>query len=453
MANNLIPTSDNTDSLGIPTDRWKEIYVNELSDGTNSVTTSEIINKVGDAGTVPANRIVCNQSNKDTTLGGVIDSTKEYFIDGVIDMGSTQITVPTTGMTLRGYSFDLSALTSSQDNYIMFISESIAIGSGNLLGVDYYISVTGAGSKVYELYDATGFNAFEFQRINYIDCTSLGDIYDYRQGLEGGTGRFGGSPSLTLHGLWRGGFRITTSIVRSLAGIMTEPLFKQGTSFQMNSRFLSDINCDLPTLAALLDFEPSNFPNPSTVQLKGAIISRDGGFNAEDSNIFPNLNASDLPCDWDNNIGIPNTFIGGALNTTAEIETVINTQGVAEDLNGTFTPIDLQHFESPSNGVLKHVGINPREYTVNFDFILDGQQNSEYELFLMKIDGFAAVTVEYTQLRVINNLQGGRDVAYFNGQTSIVLNQNDVVLWQIANVTGTQNCTLEVDSTWSVKER
>jgi hypothetical protein len=104
------------------------------------------------------------------------------------------------------------------------------------------------------------FNAFEFQRINYINCTSLGDIYNYRQGLEGGTGRFGGSPSLTLHGLWRGGYRITTSIVRSLAGTMTLPLFKEGAAFTMNSRFLTDINIDLAYISSFLRFYYWSFP-------------------------------------------------------------------------------------------------------------------------------------------------------------------------------------------------
>ena len=396
--------------------------------------------------------IIVNQSNVATTLGGTIDSSKEYFIDGVIDMGTTQITVPTTGMTLRGYSFDISGLISSEDNYTMFISESTLIGSGNVLGADYYISVTGASSKVYELVDATGFNAFEFSRINYIDCTDLGEIANYRQGLEDGTGRFGGSPSLTLHGLWRGGYRITTSIVRSLAGTMTAPLFKEGVAFQMNSRFLTDINCDLPTLAPLCDFTTGVFPNPSTVQIKGAIISRDGSFDANDTNILPNLLASDLPCDWDNNIGIPNTFVGGAINTTAEVQTNIVTQGVAVDLNGTFTPEDLQHFDSPSNGRLRHIGVNPREYTVNFDFILEGVQNSDYELFLVKSKG-GTPSVEYNQIRVINNLQGSRDVAYFSGQTSVILNQNEYMFWQVANLTGAGDCTLELDSTWTIKER
>ena len=271
-----------------------------------------------------ANRIIVTQDNIATTLGGVIDSTKEYFLDGIIDLGTTQITVPTTGMTLKGFSFDVSGLTSSEDNYTMFVSETILIGSGNVLGTDYLVTVDGANSKVYELYDATGFNAFEFTRVNYIDCTNLGDIYDYRQGLEFGTGRFSGSPSLTLHGLWRGGYRITTSIVRSLAGTMTEPLFKAGFLFQMNSRFLTDMNVDLPTLAPLLDFIPADFPNPSTLQLKGCIITRDGADNPADTNITPNVLNSDLCSNWDNNIGIPNTFIGGVSEITTEVTTTIS---------------------------------------------------------------------------------------------------------------------------------
>jgi len=399
------------------------------------------------------NRIIVTQANKDTTLGGAIDSTKQYFLDGVIDMGSTSITIPPTGITILGLSFDISGLISSADNYTMFVSESIAIGSGNVLGADYYISVTGAGSKVYELYDATGFNAFEFQRINYNNCTSLGDIYDYRQGLEGGTGRFGGSPSLTLHGLWRGGFRITTSIVRSLAGTMTEPLFKEGTAFVMNSRFLTDINVDLPTLAPFCDFTAGAFPNPSTLQVKGAIFTRDGGFNPNDTNIFPNLSASDLSCDWDGNNGIANTFIGGSINNDSEVQTTINTQGTAVDLNGNFSAIGLQHFDSPSNGKLRHLGINPTEFIVNWDFIIDGKDNDNYELFLIKIDSFAAVTVEATQVRTVNNFQGGRDVGIWSGQKPVILNQNDVIFWQIANLLDDDNCTLEVDSTWSVSER
>ena len=385
---------------------------------------------------------------------GVIDSTKVYVIDGIIDMGATQIVVPVGGITIIGYSFDVSGLISSEDNYTMFVSESIVIGSGNVLGADYHISVTGAASKVYELYDATGFNAFEFIRVNYNDCTSLGDIYEYRQGLETGTGRFGGSPSLTLHGIWVGGYRITTSIVRSLAGTMTEPLFKAGTLFQMNSRFLTDINVDLPTLAALLDFAPVNFPNPSTLQLQGCIVTRDGAFDADDSNYTPNISESDLSCAWADNNGMKNTFVGGEATLTTEILTAINTQGVFESLNGTYTESSLTHFDSPAEGQLRHLGSNPREFTVIADFVIDGGQNDVIGLKLVKYDSSAASNVDILiQRRQINAFVGSRDVAFFNIVKNINLDQNDYIFWEVANETDTTNVTAELDSYFIVNPR
>lgn len=396
------------------------------------------------------NRIVVNQSNVSTTLGGVIDSTKQYFIDGIVDLGTTEITVPINGINIAGYSFDISGLTSSENNYTMFKSVDITSGSGNVLMTDLYISVTGTSSKVYELYDATGFNAIELVRVNYIDCTSLGDLYDYRQGLESGTGRFGGSPSLTLNGLWIGGFRVTTSIVRSMSDTTTEPLFKEGLLFQMNSRFLTDINCDLGTLQPLLDFQQVNFPNPSTLDIRDAIITRDGALVPNDSNITPNISASNLSCSWKGNNGLPNTFVGGISTISTEIETVLS-GGNPRPILGTFTNTDLQHFDSPANGQLRHLGVNPREYTVNFDFILDGGPNDEYRIELVLNDG--SDTVIYQQTRVINNLQGGRDVAYFTGMANAILNQNEYLFWQVTNITDNTNCTLELDSSFSVEER
>ena len=383
---------------------------------------------------------------------GVIDSSKVYKLDGIIDMGSTSITVPPTGITIIGDSFDASGLTSSADNYTMFVSESIPIGSGNVLGTDFSITTSGNNSKVYELYDATGFNAIEMNRVNYNDCTSLGDLYDYRQGLESGTGRFGGSPSLTLHGLWAGGFRITSSIVRLMSDTTTEPLFKSGTLFQMNSRFLTDINCDLGTLQPLLDFSPVDFPNPSTLQLKGCEITRDGVYDAEDSNLTPNIDQTNLSCQWNGNNGLRNTFVGGEGELTTEIETVIATQNVSVPILGTQTMTDLQHFDSPANGQLRFNGNSPSEYSVTWDFILDGVQNSEYCLELIR-DRNGVEEIIHQQIRTINNLQGGRDVAYFTGGHHENLIDGDFTFWKVRNLTGAGNCTLELGSTWDVDAR
>ena len=402
------------------------------------------------------NIVICNQANKDTTLGGAIDSTKEYFLDGIIDMGATQIVVPASGMTIRGYSFDLSGLTSSENNYTMFISETPAIGSGNFLGFDYLVDVSGSNSKVYELYDATGFNAIEAQRVNYNNCTSLGDLHNYRQGLETGTGRFGGSPTLTLHGTWLGGFRITTSIVRSMDDTTTEPLFKAGTAFVMNSRFLTDINCDLGTLQPLFDFSPSNFANPSTLQVIGAEITRDGVYNADDSNITPNIDRSDLETYWKRNNGLPNTYVGGTTQVTSEELTVIGAGSTWYTLEGIFTGNGLQHFSASADGKLEHLGNSPREFEVTASLVLESQANNDLSVRFRKWDSSASafVDLDYTiQTRQVNSLVGGRDVAIFTLINGLVLDQNDYVQLQVRNNSGNNDITAEIGSYFRLEER
>ena len=121
--------------------------VDNTSDADKPVSTLQAA-AIAAAADYYDNLIVVNQANVATTLGGTIDSTKVYFIDGIVDLGTTQITVPTTGMTIKGHSFDVSGLTSSEVGYTMFVSESIAIGSGNGLGTNYFIKVDGAGSNV-----------------------------------------------------------------------------------------------------------------------------------------------------------------------------------------------------------------------------------------------------------------------------------------------------------------
>ena len=384
-------------------------------------------------------------------LSGILDSTKDYFIDGIIDMGSQSISVPATGLNLTGYNFDVSQLVSTASGYTMFVSP--VGGSGNVLGKDYGIDVSGSSSQVYDLTDATGFNAFEFARINYNNCTSLGTINGYRQGLESGTGRFGGSPELTLAGTWLGGFFIDTSIVRSLDN-SAYSLFKAGAGFSMASRFRSNQNIDLPALANFFDFADSNFINPSTVQLEGCIITRNGVFDATDANITPNLAASNLVSAWVGNNGISNTFVGGEAVITTEIATVITTSAVFVDLAGTNTTGDLQHFDSPANGQLRHLGSSPREFSLGGQLVIVSTANNDISL---KVVIFRSATTSFedakTQTRVINNLVGGRDVAYFTLSDNITLDTNDYVKLQVANIGATNNITAELDSFFMVGAR
>ena len=401
-----------------------------------------------------ASTIVVNQGNLATTLGGTIDSTKVYVIDGVIDFTGTglSIEVPATGISYTGTTFDISKIICSDVNYTLFTSPGG--GSGNVLGIDCALEVTGSGSQVYSLTDATGFNAFEFTRINYNNCTSLGTITGYRQGFESGTGRFGGSPELTLAGTWLGGYFIDSSIVRSLTD-GAYSLYKAGAGFSMASRFRSNQNIDLPASASFFDFAPANFVNPSTLQIVGAIVTRNGVTDSEDSNLTPNIAASNLACAWSGNNGLNNTFEGGEIVVAAQTATTITTAGTFTDLLATtWTALDLQHFDNPVAGQLRHLGNTPREYKVLCDFNLISTANNTLSLRVTKWDNSAATFISvFEQSRQVNNLVGGTDVAFFNINTKTTLDKNDYIKFEVTNVSGTNDITAEVDSYFVVEER
>ena len=398
-----------------------------------------------------ANRVIVTQSNYATTLAN-IDSTKEYFIDGVVDIGNTQIEIPSGGISLIGYNFVVSGLVSSEPNYTMLISA--VGGSGDIILRDLYFEVSGSNSQLYDITSVDDFRAIEIERVNFNNMTSMGEITDFRQGLEMGTGRFGGTPNLTFSGTWAGGYRITTSIVRVLDASMTGALFEEGTAFSFGSRFLTDLNVDLPANAALIDFQSSNFTEPSLCQIQNAIITRDGVSDATDTNISPNLDEKNLASSWKNNQGLTNTFVGGTNTITSENLTVIGAGSTFYDLNAIWTVSDLEHFDRPADNQLRHLGNNPREFKIICDFIIEGVQNNDLTLRITKYDSSSASTSTiFDQRRQVNALVGGRDVAFFNINTHVTLDQNDYIYMRVANNSGNQNVTAENTSYFMIEER
>lgn len=393
------------------------------------------------------NRIIVTQANVAITLGSVIDPTKEYFLDGIIDVGATQITVPIEGINIKGYNFDLSGLVSTEDNYTMFISETLLIGSGDILGSDFYITTSGVNSKVYEIYDSNGLHAIELNNINYIDCTSLGDIHGYRQSLEIGTGRFGGSPSLTLHGTWSGGLRISTSITRDVSDTTAEPIFKEGTSLVINGRFITDMNVDLGDLQAFIDFSPSVFVNNESFIINSAYITRTGVLDSSDVNIIPNITSSSVKSFWSNNSGIENTTKYLKASVTTEVETVISAVDTYYDLLGTYLVNSESHLSMPTNGIFKALS-GSGKYRIAGSLTIVGTANNVVDIRVVKStdNGVSFPTVVNHVSRVINNLSGGRDVAFFVLDFLTLLNENDLVKLQVENRTGTGNVSGEVDN-------
>ena len=382
---------------------------------------------------------------------GTIDSTKVYILDGIIDMTGVSIEVPSGGINIIGYTFDVSKLICSDSSYTMFTSP--VGGSGNVLLSNIAVEVTGASSKVFDLFDATTFNACEFNIVNFNNCTSLGTLDNYRQGLENGTGRFGGTPELTLKGAWLGGYFVDSSIVRGLTD-GAYCLYKAGVGFVMQSRFRSNANIDLNSTVEFFNFSPTNFPNSNTLQLENCLIARNGVVDPTDTTISPNISHTDIASVWRNNSGIENTFIGGEFTIVSEVATTITTAGVFVDLAGTYLSQDLQHFEMPSNGEAKHLGSGERNYNVFIDMILECNSGNEIDLRAVVWDDSASAFVNYkTTRRVVNNLQGGRDVAFFDVTTRVVLDKNDYLKFQVANVSATNNITAELGSDFIIEER
>ena len=199
-----------------------------------------------------------------------------------------------------------------------------------------------------------------------------------------------------------------------------------------------------------------NFTNPSTLQLQDCIVTSNGVSDAEDANITPNISRGDLAAAWKNNQGMPNTYVGGTLSIISESTTSIGTADTWETLEGTWLATDLEHFDVPANGQIRHLGNNPRDFEVSASIVIDGGSNDVAAIKLRKWDDSAGafVELEYTaQTRVINNLQGPRDVAYFSIFTGVTLDQNDYLYVEVKNVTDTTDVTAELGSFFRIQER
>ena len=240
-----------------------------------------------------------------------------------------------------------------------------------------------------------------------------------------------------------------------MIGTTTEPLFKAGTSFSMNSRFATDANVDLGTLQPLLDFAPSNFVNPSTLQLQEMILTRGGVSDPTDTNITPNIEAGDLECNWKRNVGLDNTYVGGTITLIAEASTSI-TFNTWTAFSGTFLGTGLQHFSSSASGELTHDGTSPREFEFTGNLVVEGGANDSLSVRFNKWDASSSTftPLDYTiQTRTVNSLVGGRDVAIFNLDIGGELDQGDYLFLEVRNNTDGTNVTLESSSYFRVQER
>lgn len=384
-------------------------------------------------------------------LTGTLDTSKVYAIDGVIDMtGLGSVTVPSGGLTILGYGTEISSITSSTVGHVMFVGD----GSLNLNGVT--LTVSGTSSRIYGLTALTGGEVVEAINTNYTNCVSLGEIDGYRQYLELNTARIGGGASLTLSGTMLGGVKIPTSIAINLSDTSTEPLFKSGTALSIGTRFETDINCDLGALNSFSDLSDANFVNPSSFIINNARFSRNGVINPVDSNINTGMSKGDLSADWTGNVGISNTFEGGKLEITSTAATALSGEsiGTCLDLAGTYTASNLEHFDSPANGQIRHLGDTPREYKFYLNMDVAGTAADVITVKVVKWDNSASSFSDVaSQTREVNNFTGSADKAFFVFQGTPTLDENDYLKIQVKNDTGARDVTAQANSYLIVEAR
>ena len=385
-----------------------------------------------------------------TKLKPPLSPDKYYVIDGVVDLTGSGVSleVPEEGLSIAGYNFNASKLICSDNDYSLFTSP--VGGSGDLVLKDVTFSTTGANSKVYDITDSDGSHAIEITGVNYIDCTSLGSFTDYRQVLETGTGRLGGTPELTLNGSMNG-YRIDTSIAFNMNNFTA--MLKSGVGHSFSGRFITDINCSLPALGALADFSESTFVNDETMVVQGALIARQGVINPEDTSIFPNINQTSVKSNWKSNTGVKNTKKYIKATSTTEVETVISAIDTYYPLQGTVTVDRNTHFQMSANGEFELL-TGSSDYFVNGDITISGTANDVIDLRVTKsTDGGITYPIEVNHIsRVINNLSGARDVAFFPINFIAELDKGDRLRIEIENKSGTGNITMEVDSFFIISE-
>lgn len=385
-------------------------------------------------------------------LSGVLLSSVVYRVVGALDMSGTGISieVPVTGLYIEGIHQGVSSIFCSDLNYTLFTSP--VGGSGDLFVDKINHLMVGTGSRVYGLTDVDGTHAVEALNCNYTGCSSLGELTNYRQILGENIGRFGGTPELTLSGPMNG-VRETLSITRGLSNLGAGALFKAGTGLIFSGRFLTDINCDLPTTGALLDFFPANFSSEEQLQLRGCNITRDGVLNPSDSGLLPNIGPESTKSLFKGNVGVLNTKKYLESSLTSEAETVVTNAGEYYPLEGVFTTGNASHISMPVNGEYEILS-GSSVYDITADLTLESTQGNIIDVKVTKsTDGGVTFDEDINHVRrVVNNNVGPRDVAFVPINFTRTLNKGDRVRLEVENVGGTNNITAEIGSFLSIRE-
>lgn len=304
-----------------------------------------------------------------------IDSTKNYIIDGVIDMGSQPVIVPEGGISIAGLNGarDTAKLFSSEDGYTLFVSPDGGY-SGDVVMQNCSFEITGASSKVFDLDNAGNGQALDIEGVNFLNCASIGELTDYRQLLFSVIGFISIDDGLTLSGAWTGA-AVTTSLV---VGFPAATLFKAGTAYT-TSNFRSDMNfLSVNSASVFADFSESNITSDAGFRLTG--------FRSGADDAIPNIAATSVKCLFSECEGVRDTYAGGSVVCTVQATNTITTANTPVRLAGTFTSKELSSFTATAAGRLTYISSLNRSFAVTAIGNFSGGQNDTMNIIIRHYD-------------------------------------------------------------------
>jgi hypothetical protein len=380
-------------------------------------------------------------------LSGTLDSSKVYVIDGAIDMGTTQINVPAGGLSLKSTGAIGVSLTSTENNYTMFVDASG--DAGNLILERLRFTVSGTSSKVFDVTTNTGSSVFSIDTPLFIACTEIGTLngfavlqFDTMQDIACTDG-------LTIDGAVT---LLTIEDGASSGMAASGTVFKQGASLVISNNCAITRNTFVVTgTATLCDFDAANFSLDAGFGLGGNNISGGGTY-------FSNINGSDVKCRWRDNNFDPataetNTYVGAAWECTSETATAIGSPATDVKVAGTTTYEEQQWFSNDDDNAHIYDSTRSTKVEIIGTIAISGTNGHDIQLKIRKWDDSLS---SYEDVRTIPAQEMSATGAAVNipvlAFTTLDSPDDRIELWG-QNVSNTGDFTMKLNSILTVTER
>ena len=371
-----------------------------------------------------------------------IDSTKVYILDGVIDMGTQSVEVPSTGISIAGLNGgrDTSILLSTEDNHKMFVDKT-GENAGGMVMESMTVQTTGANSQVFDLDNNGSNNALDIVNVNFVACTSLGQLTGYRQLLLELIGFIAIQDGLTFNESW-GGFAVIDSIAISLPELT---LFKEGTNLTFDGSIRSNMNFLLvDTASVFMDFQENNILPDGGLALQGVRTAA--------TNAMPNISGANVKAKYRNCRGIRNTYVGGQWTITTQATTNIISVNTPVKMAGTTAYVDMQHFSNATDNAFVYDSVEDIEIELRSSFSLSGSNNNQINVIAKKWDNLLGSYTDVSESGAITLNSAGRseNVTLF-GYTNLC--KDDRIEFWVENQTGSNDVTTLLGGLTAISER